>query len=255
MTRVIALANQKGGVGKTTTTLNLGAALAERGRRVLLIDIDPQANLTTCLGLNPDEQEYTIYEVLLNPKQGAGFAIQQMRDNLFLIPSTLGLAAAELELAGQIGREKLLHKALRSIRTEYDYLLIDPPPSLGLFTLNALAAATEVLIPLQVQILSLKAVAQLNQTILRVQEDINPVLDIGGVLCTMVDRRTAVSEMIETKARKAFGARVYQTTIPHNTQLVKATATSKPIMEYDRSSSGAVAYIALAEDVDRDKTA
>jgi chromosome partitioning protein len=255
MTRIIALANQKGGVGKTTTTLNLGAALAERGRRVLLVDIDPQSNLTTCLGLNPDEQEYTIYEVLLNPREGAGFAVQQVRDNLFLIPSTLGLAAAELELAGQIGREKLLHKALRPIRTEYEYILIDPPPSLGLFTLNTLAVATEVLIPLQVQILSLKAISQLHQTIQRVQEDINPALDIGGVLCTMVDRRTAVSEMIEAKARKAFGARVYQTTIPHNTQLVKATATSKTIMEYDRSCAGAMAYTALAEEVDRGETA
>lgn len=250
MTRIIALANQKGGVGKTTTTLNLGAALAERGRRVLLVDIDPQSNLTTCLGVNPDAQEYTIYEVLLNPQQGAGFAVQQVRENLYLIPSTLGLAAAELELSGQIGREKLLYKALRPIRDAYDYILIDPPPSLGLFTLNAFSAATEVLVPLQVQILSLKAVGQLYQTIQRVREDINPVLDIGGVLCTMVDRRTSVSELIETKARKTFGSRVYQTTIPHNAQLVKATATGKTILEYDRSCSGAVAYIALAKEVD-----
>lgn len=253
MTRIIALANQKGGVGKTTTTLNLGAALAERGRRVLLVDLDPQSNLTTCLGLNPDELDYTIYDVLLNPKEGAGFAIQQMRENLFLIPSTLGLATAELELAGQIGREKLLHKALRPVRSAYTYILIDPPPSLGLFTLNALAAATEVLIPLQVQILSLKAIAQLHQTIQRVQEDVNPQLEIGGILCTMVDRRTTVSDLIEAKARKTFGAQVYQTTIPLNTQLVKATATGTPITEYDRTSTGAIAYIALAEEVDRDE--
>ncbi len=253
MTRIIALANQKGGVGKTTTTLNLGAALAERGRRVLLVASDPQANLTTCLGLDPDAQAYTIYEVLLNPKQGAGFALQQVRDNLSLIPSTLGLAAAELELAGQIGREKLLHKAVRPLRSDYDYILIDPPPSLGLFTLNALAAATEVVIPLPVQVLSLKAMGQLQ--IMRVQEDLNPALDISGVLCTMVDRRTSVSGVIEAKARKTFGARVYAATIPHNTQLVKATATGQSILEYDRACAGAQAYLALAEEGDRGEEA
>jgi chromosome partitioning protein len=253
MTRIIALANQKGGVGKTTTALNLGAALAERGRRVLLIDMDPQSNLTICLGLNPDALEYTVYDVLLNPRAGAGFAIRQVREHLFFIPATLGLATAELEVAGQIGREKLLHKALRPVRHDYDYILIDPPPSLGLFTLNVLAAATEVVIPLQVHILPLKAIAQIYQTIQRVQEDINPQLVISGVLCTMVDRRTTVSDMIETKARKTFGARVYQTTIPLNTQLVKATATSTPITEYDRTCTGAIAYIALAKEVDVDQ--
>jgi chromosome partitioning protein len=250
MTRIIALANQKGGVGKTTTTLNLGAALAERGHRVLLVDLDPQSNLTICLGLKPYEQEHTTYQVLLNPKAGLAFAIQPVRERLDLVPATLEMAAAEIELASRVGRETLLRRAVASVRNNYDYILLDPPPSLGLFTLNALASATEVLIPLQVEYLAYQAIAQLQQTIELMQEEINPSLEIGGVLCTMVDSRKRLDTTIENRIRKLFGDRVYQTVIPDNVKLAEATMLGIPVMEHDASSAGAQAYGALAEEVE-----
>ncbi|NJK81687.1 MAG: ParA family protein [Chloroflexaceae bacterium] len=250
MTRIIALANQKGGVGKTTTTQNLGAALAQRGRRVLLIDLDPQSNLTMGWGLNPNEQANTSYEVLLNPEQGAGFAVQPIRDHIDLIPATLDMAAAELELAGKIGRETLLRKALAPIRAAYDYILIDPPPSLGLCTLNALAAATEVLIPLQTEVYALKGMAQLQHTIVLMQE-INPLLEIGGILCTMADRRQRMVQTIEDHIRERYGDLVYQAVIPENVKLKEAPVTGQPVLETDPTSAGALAYIELAQEVDR----
>lgn len=250
MPRIIALANQKGGVGKTTTTLNLGAALAERGHRVLLVDLDPQSNLTVCLGLKPYAQEHTTYQVLLNPKAGLAFAIQPVREHLDLVPATLEMAAAEIELASRVGRETLLRRALASVRNNYDYILLDPPRSLGLFTLNALASATEVLIPLQVEYLAYQAIAQLQQTIELMQEEINPSLEIGGVLCTMVDSRKRLDTTIENRIRKLFGERVYKTVIPDNVKLAEATMLGVPVMEHDASSAGAQAYGALAEEVD-----
>jgi chromosome partitioning protein len=250
MTRVIALANQKGGVGKTTTTQNLGAALAQCGRRVLLVDLDPQSNLTMGWGLNPNEQEHTSYEVLLNPDQSAAFAIQPVRERLDLIPATLDMAAAELELAGKIGRETLLRKALAPLRHQYDYILIDPPPSLGLCTLNALAAATEVLIPLQTEGYAMKGMAQLQHTITLMQE-INPVLEIGGILCTMVDRRQRMVQTIEDRIRELYGDLVYQTVIPENVKLKEAPVSGQPVLETDPGSAGALAYLELAEEVDR----
>jgi chromosome partitioning protein len=182
MGHVIALAMQKGGVGKTTTTLNLGVALAERGRRVLLIDADPQANLTQGLGVDPSTLEYSVYEVLLNPERGTSFATIPTGAQVDLVPSSLELAGAELELAGKVGRELLLRKALRATRDAYDYILVDPPPSLGLFSLNALAAAEYVLVPLQLHAYALKAMPQLEATIDMVKE-INPGLGIGGGGC------------------------------------------------------------------------
>jgi chromosome partitioning protein len=248
--RLIALANQKGGVAKTTTALNLGAALAARGRRVLLVDLDPQANLTLGLGRDPYQQQATTYEVLLNADRGAGFAIQAHSDHLDLIPATIDMAAAELELAGKIGRETLLREALAPVRDDYDYVLIDPPPSLGLFTLNALVAASEVLIPLQVHIYALRGVAQLQQTVKLVQK-LNPALRVGGVVCTMVDRRNNLSVAVEGEIREKFGDLVYQTVIPSNIKLAEAPASGTSILAYDPSSAGARAYIALAEEVDR----
>lgn len=250
MARIMALANQKGGVAKTTTCLNLGAALAKRGRRVLLVDLDPQANLTLGLGIDPYKQQATTYEVLLNPERGAAFAVQNIDDALDLIPATLDMAAAELELAGKIGRETLMREALVPLRDRYDYILIDPPPSLGLFTLNALVAADEVLIPLQVHIYALRGLAQLQKTVKLVQK-LNPQLRIGGIVCTMVDKRNNLSVAVEAEIREKFSDLVYTTTIPQNIRLAEAPASGTPISSYDPASAGAKAYAALAEEVDR----
>lgn len=248
-TRTIALANQKGGVAKTTTCLNLGAALVKRGRRVLLVDLDPQANLTLGLGLDPYQQQATTYEVLLNADKGAGFAVQSLSEGLDLIPATIDMAAAELELAGKIGRETLLREALAPLRNRYNYILIDPPPSLGLFTLNALVAASEVVIPLQVHVYALKGVAQLQQTIKLVQK-LNPSLQISGVVCTMVDRRNNLSRVVEQQIRETFGQLVFETIIPTNITLAEAPASGQSIIDYAPTSAGALAYSALAEELD-----
>jgi chromosome partitioning protein len=249
MTRVLALANQKGGVAKTTTCLNLGAALAQRRRRVLLVDLDPQANLTLGLGFDPYQQPHTSYEVLLNPERGAGFAVQSVGECLDIIPATLDMAAAELELAGKIGRELLMREALTPLRGGYDYILIDPPPSLGLFTLNALVAADEVLIPLQIHIYALRGLAQLQKTVRLVQK-LNPQLRITGIVCTMVDRRNNLSVAVESEIREKFSDLVYKTVIPNNIRLAEAPASGTPILTYDPTSAGAKAYAALAEEVD-----
>jgi chromosome partitioning protein len=247
--RIIALANQKGGVGKTTSTLNLGAALASRGRRVLLIDLDPQSNLTMGLGINPYEDRPTSYDVLHNAiERSAAFAVQPVRYNLWLIPSTLDMAAAEVELSGQIARESLLRKALGPLRRDYEYILIDPPPSLGLFTLNALAAATEVVIPLQPQPYALKGMMQLRKTIQRMKE-VNSTLRLSGILVNQVQHNNLNAKLIE-KLRSQLGALVYETMIPQNVRVAESSASGKPIMEYDSNSAGAVAYSALAEEVD-----
>lgn len=249
MGRVFALAMQKGGVGKTTTALSLGAILAARGRRVLLIDCDPQANLTQGLGVDPSEQEYSVYEVLLNPEQGTSFATLATRAGVDLIPAALSLAGAELELAGRVGRELLLRKALRAARTEYDYIFLDPPPSLGLFSLNALTAADFVLVPLQLHAYALKAMPQLETTIDLVRE-INPGLKIGGIICTLADRRTNLSQEIEDQVRAQYGDLVFQTVIPINVKLAEAPTTGTPISSYAPASAGALAYAALAEELE-----
>ncbi|MBK9942940.1 MAG: ParA family protein [Kouleothrix sp.] len=246
---VIALAMQKGGVGKTTTALSLGAALAELGRRVLLIDLDPQANLTQGLGVDPSTLEYSVYEVLLNPEQGSTFATLATSAGVDLVPSSLALAGAELELAGRVGRELLLRKALRASREQYDYVLIDPPPSLGLFSLNALAAADRVLVPLQLHAYALKAMPQLETTIDLVKE-INPRLVIGGIICTLADRRTNLSQEIERQVRQRYGSLVFETVIPVNVKLAEAPTHGRPINRYAPSSVGAQAYAALASELE-----
>jgi len=250
MAHVLALAMQKGGVGKTTTALSLGVALAARGARVLLIDIDPQANLTQGLGIDPGDVEYSIYEVLLNPEQGTAFATLTTASGVDLVPSTLALAGAELELAGKVGREMLLRKALKGTRDRYDFILLDPPPSLGIFTLNALAAADAVIVPLQVHAYAFKAMPQLEATIELVRE-LNPQLAIGGIVCTLVDKRTSLSQIVETQIRAQYGALVFQTIIPVNTKLAEAPAVGTPISIYAPDSAGARAYAALAQEVEQ----
>ncbi len=249
MGHVFALAMQKGGVGKTTTTLSLGVVLAERGRRVLLIDLDPQANLTQGLGIDPSALEYSVYEVLLNPERGAAFATMATDVGVDLIPSSLDLAGAELELAGKVGRELLLRKALRETRGRYDYVLIDPPPSLGIFSLNALAACDAVLVPMQLHAYALKAMPQLEQTIELVRE-IHPALAIGGIVCTLADRRTNLSGQVEQEVRERYGALVFETVIPTNVKLAEAPTAGAPISRYAPASAGALAYAALAAELE-----
>ncbi len=249
MTRIIVLANQKGGVGKTTTTLNLGAALANRGRRVLLVDLDPQSNLTTCLGFKQNGLDTTTYYVLHHPERGATSSIHPARERIDVIPATLEMAAAEVELVGKIGRELLLREALAPVQSRYDYILIDPPPSLGLFTLNGLAAATEVLIPLQAHPLALKGLGHLQKTIMLMQK-LNPAVVIGGIVCTMLDQRVNLDKQVEKKIRERARKLVYTAIIPQNVRLAEASALGLTIFEHDASCAGAQAYRALAEEVD-----
>ncbi len=253
MCRVLAMAMQKGGVGKSTTSVSLAAGLAELGERVLLIDLDPQANATQGVGCDPDALDYSIYEVLLNPERGCDFATVPHvvavtgLGSVDLIPSTLALAGAEVELASKIGREMLLRKALAGARQHYDYILIDPPPSLGLFTLNALATADSVVVPFQLHAYAFKALPQLEATVTLVR-DLNPGLDIGGVVCTL-GTRTNLAAGVERRVRDRYGARVFDTVIPTNISLAEAPATGKPIMAYAPTSLGATAYRALAREV------
>jgi chromosome partitioning protein len=238
---------QKGGVGKTTTTLALGAELARSGARVLVVDIDPQGSATTGSGVTLDPGMLTIYETLITP--GLVDLGRLCTDHGYdLIGATLALAGAELSLAGRIGRELLLRTALAPLRREYDYILIDSPPSLGLFTVNALAAADTVLIPLQAHVFALQAMSQLEQTISLIRQ-LNPQLSIGGIVLTMIDRRTSVNALIEAEARERYGDLVFQSTIPLSIKMVEAPASGMPITTYAIDSAGAHAYRALAEEV------
>lgn len=248
MGHIICFAMQKGGVGKTTTTLNVGVGLALLGAKVLLVDIDPQANLTSGLGLDPASLKYSVYEVLLNSSKGVEFATIPTSAGVDLVPSTLALAGAELELSGKIGREFLLRDALAPVVPYYDYILIDPPPSLGLFTVNALVAASTVIVPLQAQSYALQAIPQLEATMGLVRK-LNQSLAIGGLVITMHDKRTALSPAVERQARELYGELVFNTVIPINTKLAEAPAAGEPISKYAPDSPGARAYEALAEEV------
>jgi chromosome partitioning protein len=249
MAHTLAFAMQKGGVGKTTTSLNIGVVLAKKGARVLLVDLDPQANLTMGLGVSPEDIEYSVYEVLLNPEHGTAFATISLDSGVDAIPSTLALAGAELELASKIGRELLLRKALQSAQELYDYVLLDSPPSLGLFTLNALAAAQAVIVPIQTHAFAFKAMPQLESTIDLIR-DLNPQLELGGIVCTLVDRRTNLSQVVENQIRDRYGDLVFKTVIPMNIKLAEAPAAAEPITRYAPKSTGSCAYTALAQELE-----
>lgn len=252
MTRVIAVVSQKGGVGKTSLVQNLGAELVGMGNRVLLVDFDPQSNLTIGWGLNPDADRPTIYQAMLKPEQ-SGFSIVNLRPKLDLIPANLDLAGAELAFINAIDRNNKLRKVVQQI-SDYDFILVDGPPSLGFFTVNALASANEVLIPLQVQAYAYKALDQLLAIIEQVQE-VNPVLRVLGVVLTMYDKRNALTSTVEDLARRRFGERVFKTTIPVNVRIAEAPLDGSSVSEYEATSKGAQAYAKLAEEVmTRDQT-
>ena len=250
MSRVIAITNQKGGVGKTTTAINLGASLAVAERRTLVIDIDPQANASSGLGLNRKPDGPTIYDVLIGAEP-LGEAIQKgiHFPLLDLVPSTRDLVGAEIEMVGMASREKLLRRALEPVRDSYEFVLIDCPPSLGLLTLNTLTAADSVLIPIQCEFYALEGLSQLLNTIRLVQRALNTSLKIEGVLLTMYDQRLNLSNQVAADAREYFGSKVFQAAIPRNVRLAEAPSFGEPIIQYDVLSKGAQSYLALAKEL------
>lgn len=251
MSRVIAIANQKGGVGKTTTAINVSACLAAAGRKTLLLDTDPQANATSGLGVDPRKLATSIYHVLLDGMAASDVIVQTEVKRLNLLPANFDLVGAEVEMTALIAREGKLRTALKSVRDEYDYIIIDCPPSLGLITLNSLTACDSVLIPIQCEYYALEGLGQLLETIELVRENLNPELEIEGVLLTMQDRRVKLSEQVISEVQKFFRGQVYKTIIPRNVRLSEAPSYGKPIILYDARSTGAKSYTKLAREIVR----
>ncbi len=248
--RIIAVANQKGGVAKTTTTINLGASLALANHRVLLVDLDPQGNLTSGVGQKTQRGSAgTAYEALTTDDvEAKDFVIRTGVDHLSLIPADRDLTGAEIELVSFAARERRLAVLLDALRRDYDYIFIDSPPSLGLLTLNALVAADAVLIPLNCEYFALEGIAELTATIERVRQAFNPTLEVEGVLLTMYDDRTNLGQQVSANIREYFGDRVYTTVIPRNIRLGEAPSHGVPVILYDARSKGAEAYVALAHE-------
>jgi chromosome partitioning protein len=250
VSRIIAIANQKGGVGKTTTATNLGACLAVAEKRTLIIDTDPQGNATSGLGIVKDGLERSIYDVLTDDVPLADVIIPEVYfPYLDVVPATRDLVGVEVELVQRRGREGILRTALEPVRDRYEYILIDCPPSLGLLTLNTLAAADAVLIPIQCEFYALEGLSQLLNTVRIVQRTVNPKLQIEGVLLTMYDSRLNLSKQVADEAKEYFGAQVYRTRIPRNVRIAEAPSFGKPIVLYDILSAGAQSYLSLAREV------
>ena len=245
MAKIIAVSNQKGGVGKTTTAVNLSACLAEAGKRVLLVDCDPQGNASSGLG-KPGAEGKSIYQVLIDELDPAQAIVESCCPGLFLLPASIELAGAEIELVGLPGRESMLKKALAGVSQGYDYVLIDCPPSLGLLTLNAMTAAHSVLVPIQCEYYALEGVGQLMNTLNLVRRRMNPGLQVEGVLLTMLDGRTNLGIQVVQEVKKYFKDRVFSTIVPRNVRLGEAPSHGLPIHLYDPRSSGAEAYMDLA---------
>jgi chromosome partitioning protein len=249
MGKVIAVANQKGGVGKTTSSVNLSACLAYYGHKTLLVDIDPQGNATSGLGVNKADVDQCIYDVLVEDLEAKDVVIPTNVENLDVVPATIQLAGAEIELVPTISREARLKKALASAVPNYDYIIIDCPPSLGLLTLNALTASDSVIIPVQCEYYALEGLSQLLNTVRLVQKHLNKSLQIEGVLLTMLDARTNLGLQVIEEVKKYFQDKVYQTIIPRNVRLGEAPSHGQPIITYDPKSRGAEVYLELAKEV------
>jgi chromosome partitioning protein len=254
--RILAIANQKGGVGKTTTSINLATALAQAGKSVLLVDLDPQGNASTGVGIDRQNRKRGTYAMLIDDAPAASVVLKSVVDNLHIIPADPDLAGAEVELVSFENREFRLRHALAQLSAAgYDHIVIDCPPSLGLLTLNGLVAATAVLVPLQCEFFALEGISQLVRTIERVKKSLNPGLSLQGIILTMFDRRNNLSDLVAADARSFFGDRVYETVIPRNVRISEAPSHGKPVLLYDARSPGALAYVALARELLRRESA
>ena len=248
-TKVMAIINQKGGVGKSTTAINLSAALGELGKQVLLVDLDPQGNSSSGLGIEKSQVHNCVYDVLLNDVPIEDVIIPDVSEGLDLVPATINLAGAEVELVSEMARENRLKDAVGSLRGKYDYVFIDCPPSLGLLTVNALVAADKLLIPIQCEFYALEGVTKLLDSMKRVKTRLNPTLDIFGVLLTMYDGRTTLSRQVAEEVRGYFGKTVFAALIPRTVKLSEAPSFGQPITQYDPSGKGAQSYMDLAKEV------
>lgn len=247
--RIIAVANQKGGVGKTTTAINLSAALADLGFRVLVVDLDPQGNATTGLGVNARNLELSIYDVLMHDAPIDDAIEATSVQNLFIVPTTIDLAGAEIELVPAMSRELKLRRALAKVEDEFDFVFIDCPPSLGLLTINALSAATEVLVPIQCEYFALEGLGQLLRNVALVQVNLNPALEISGIVLTMYDARTKLADQVTKEIRSHFGDKVSRNVVPRSVRLSEAPSFGQPITVFDPTSRGAIAYRELAKEI------
>lgn len=249
MGKIIAITNQKGGVGKTTTSVNLSACLAEAGKRVLLLDMDPQGNATSGVGIEKEHLESCVYNVLVDGIKVEDVIVKTAIKKLHVLPATIQLAGAEIEMVNIVSRETILKKAIKDIKDDYDFIVIDCPPSLGLLTINALTAADSLLIPIQSEFYALEGVSQLVRTMDLVKENLNSKLELEGVLLTMFDGRTNLSVSVAEEVKGFFGTKVYKTIIPRNVRLSEAPSFGEPIIVYEPKSKGAEVYRSLAKEV------
>ena len=249
MARILAVANQKGGVGKTTTSINLAASLSGAGKRVLLVDLDPQGNATMGSGVDKRAKRATVYEVLLGERDIRSARLRCDKGGFDLVPANQELAGAEVELVGMEQREVRLKNALAEIESEYDYILVDCPPALNLLTVNGLTAAHAVMIPMQCEYYALEGLSDLVQTIRKVRAHLNPALEIEGLLRTMYDPRNTLSQQVSDQLQKHFGDKVYRTIIPRNVRLAEAPSHGIPAVHFDKTSKGALAYLSLADEI------